>query len=66
MARRPRSLADRAEAVVRRAHEREELARREFQLTGWKYWAVLGGSIVLAVVLAVGGIYAYMRFRPHL
>lgn len=64
MARPPRSLADRAEAVVRRTQEREELARREFRLTGWRYWAVLAGSVVLAVAVAVGGIYLYVHFRP--
>lgn len=66
MARKPRFLADRAEADVRRAEQREALARREFSLTGWAYWAVLAGSVVLAVLLALGAIYFYVRIRPRL
>ena len=66
MARKPRYLADRAEADVRRAHERDELARREFRLTGWKYWTLLGVSVVLAVAIALGAIYFYVRIRPRL
>lgn len=66
MARKPRSLADRAEADIRRAHAREELARREFNLTGWKYWALLVGAIGVAVVVALAAIYFYVRVRPHL
>ncbi|HTN11025.1 MAG TPA: hypothetical protein VL154_08635 [Acetobacteraceae bacterium] len=66
MARKPRNLADRAEAVVRRAEQREVLARREFSLTGWKYWTLLGISVALAVVIALGAIYFYVRIRPRL
>lgn len=66
MARKPRFLADRAEADVRRAHERDEFARREFRLTGWKYWTLLGVSVVLAVAIALGSIYFYTRIRPRL
>ena len=66
MARKPRNLADRAEAKVRLAHQREEFARREFRLTGWKYWTLLGISVVLAVGIALGAIYFYVRIRPRL
>ncbi|MBN8891759.1 MAG: hypothetical protein BGP12_17535 [Rhodospirillales bacterium 70-18] len=66
MAQKPRNLADRAEADVRRAHEREELARREFSLAGWKYWLVMGGSVLMAILLAVGAAYFYVRVRPRL
>lgn len=64
--RKPRYLADRAEADVRRAQAREEFARREFSVTGWKYWLLLGFSVLLAVAVALGAIYFYVRIRPRL
>jgi predicted membrane-bound mannosyltransferase len=64
MARKPRYLADRAEADVRRTQEREELAQREFKLIGWRYWLVLAASVLVAMAIAVGVIYFYMRVRP--
>jgi hypothetical protein len=66
MARKPRYLADRAEAKVRQAEEREAYARREFRLTGWKYWLLLLFCVALAVAVALGAIYFYVRIRPRL